>query len=513
VDVAEPDRVTLDPRDSRRALVAVTLASVVVGLTTTAVTVGTRGMAEDLSLSTVELGWVVNAYLVAAASLVLVGGRLGDTVGRVRTLDLGVVVFAVASLIGVVAPDAAVLIAARVGQGIGAALILPSSIEVIAEYSPPGRETHGFRWRGLAYTISFAVGPLVGGVLTDWFTWRWIFVLDALLVAISGIVAWPLHGRKGRGSRRPTRDLLGASLAAVLVALVVITAERLAVWEFASAQFGGAVAVILVLAALLWRHERRAEHPLLHRRVIQDRRVLGANLATLGASIGMLSLLYFFNLFAQSAATFGLGAVSVLAALVPFIASMVLCAVVAGWLGHRWGPRGPVALGLLLMVVGFALLSRVTVDTTEEQVLLPLAIAGIGAGIANASLTGVAVLHLPAGRINEAAGWNSLARFLGSAMAMAVGTATFLATAATRSPVGVEQAPASGGEAFDLVVARLDQDLSGPVLAATHASTAERFATTMGVTSAVLLVILLVAAWLLRLSEPPAPTGRGRPPR
>ncbi len=499
MDVVDPARVTPDPHDTRRAVVAVTVASAIVGLTTTAVTVGTRGMAEDLSLSTSELGWVVNAYLVAAAALVLVGGRLGDTIGRVRTFDLGLAIFALSSLVGVVAPDVAVLIAARVGQGVGAALILPTSIEVIAEYSPKGREVDGFRWRGLAYACSFAVGPLFGGVMTDWFTWRWIFGVVAVLTGLTGLVVWPLHHRKGRGSHRPTHDFLGAVLVAVLVAGVVVLAERLAVWELVSVEFGGSVLVLLALAFVVWHHERHAEHPLLHRAVIEDRRVLGANLATVGASIGMLSLLYFFNLFAQSASTFSHGAVSVLVALVPFMASMALCAAFAAWAGHRVGPRGPVSIGMALMVIGFALLSRVTGDTTEQQLVLPMAIAGIGAGIANSVLTGAAVLHLPAGRINEAAGWNSLARFLGSAMALAVGTATFLSVAATRSPVGVAGAtPGTDGAAFDLAVDRLGQDLSGPVLAAASADTAHRFAVTMGLTAVVLALSGLAAWWLLR---------------
>ncbi len=494
------------------------VASGVVGLTTTAVTVGTRGMAVELSLSTVELGWVVNAYLVTAAALVLVGGRLGDVVGRVRTFDLGLAVFAAASLLGVVAPGFRVLMAARIGQGIGAALILPASIEVIAEYSPVGTENSGFRWRSLAYASSFAVGPLIGGVLTDWYSWRWIFALDAALVVAAGVLALPLRNHPGLGTHRPTHDFIGAGLAAVLIALVVVLAERLAVWQFVSARSGGTAAVCVVLAWLLIRHERRTEHPLMHRFILQDRAVLGANIATVGASLGMLSLLYFFNLFAQSAATFGHGAISVLAALVPFLVSMAVCAAFAHWLGHRIGPRGPVTVGLVLMILGFSLLTAVTGDTTRSDLLVPLAVAGIGAGIANASLTSVAVLHLPAGRMNEAAGWISLSRFLGSAMALAVGTATFLSVAAAGAAgnlaEGSGRVPSAtpDGDAFDLAAAALDRDLSGPLMAATHSATAERFTRTMGVTAAVLVVITAVSWWLLRPDRPAgnAPSSSGR---
>jgi MFS family permease len=484
--------------ETRRAVVAVTLASGIVGFTTTAVTVGTRGMASDLSLSTVELGWVVNAYLVSAAALVLVGGRMGDVAGRVLTFDLGVAVFAVGSAVGVVAPGFWVLIVARVLQGIGAALILPSSIEVIAEYSPPGTESSGFRWRGWAYASAFAIGPLFGGVLTDWFDWRWIFVLDALLVVLAGVIVWPLHNRPGRGTHRPTEDLLGAALGAVCIALVVLLAERLAVWDIASPRtlvvMGVGVAAVVVLGVVLVRHERRAEHPLMHPFVWRDRQVFGANVATVGASLGMVSLLYFFNLFAQSAATLDQGAVSVLVALVPFLVSMALCALFAHWFGHRVGVRAPVTLGLVLMVVGFGALTTVDAGTTESQLVLPLALAGIGAGIANASLTSVAVLHLPAGRMNEAAGWISLSRFLGSAMALAVGTAAFLSVRAGTRSGAVPSVP-EGGDVFDLAAEALARDLSGPTMAVAHATTAASFSRTMATTCGVLVVVTVVAWW------------------
>ncbi|MHB1137864.1 MAG: hypothetical protein ACYC2O_02835, partial [Microthrixaceae bacterium] len=180
---------------------------------------------------------------------------------------------------------------------------------------------------------------------------------------------------------------------------------------------------------------------------------------------------------------------------------------------HRVGPRWPVTLGLALMVVGFAALAVVSERTTREQMLVPLALAGVGAGIANASLTSVAVLHLPAGRINEAAGWISLSRFLGSAMALAVGTSTFLSVSATRATGAVAEmarnvvAQHPDGDAFDLAAAGLERDLSGPLLAVTHATTADRFGRTMAATAAILAVITVASWWLLRA----APTTKDRP--
>ncbi len=417
------------PGTTRRAVLTVGVAVGVVGFTTTAITVGTRGMARELSLSTVELGWVVNAYLVAAAAFVVVGGRLGDVIGRTRAYGLGLVVFAVGSTLGVFAGGFGLLVLARVVQGLGAALILPSSIEIMAEYSRAGRESRAFRWRGLIYASSFAVGPLFGGVLTDWYSWRWIFGLDAALAVGSLVLLVLLAGRQGRGERAPTRDFVGAFLLAAMVGLTLILGERLPAWGIASPAGWISVAALVLLTVALVHHERRTSDPLIHPDLLQDRRVLGANVATIGASLGMLSLLYFFNLFAQSAATLEAEVIEVLLALGPFALSMWACAAFASWLGDRLGPRGPAIVGLGMMVLGFAVLSRTSPSTSELDVAFPLALAGIGAGIANASLTGVAVLHLPAGRINEAAGWLGLSRFVGSAVALGLGTASFLSVA------------------------------------------------------------------------------------
>ncbi len=488
-----------------------------VGFTTTAITVGTRGMARELSLSTVELGWVVNAYLVAAAALVLVGGRLGDVIGRVRTFALGLAIFAGGSVLGAASWGFVPLVLARIAQGAGAALILPATIELIAAFSNSGRESVGFRWRGLVYASSFAIGPLVGGMLTDWLSWRWIFAIDAVVVALAAAVALPLRNRAAGGTHQPTRDFTGAVLVAVLVATVVLFAEQFATKDAASAASGVTLAVAVVTSVALVRHERRTPHPLVHPSILRNPLVLGANVATLGASLGMLSLLYFFNLFAQSAATFDSGAVSVLVALIPFIASLMFSAHLADWLGGRLGPRWPAVVGLTLMTAGFGLLATTSVGTTRNQMLLPLALSGLGAGIANASLTGVAVLHLPAGRTNEAAGWISLSRFLGSALALAVGTAAFLSVTAPAVAGGdVSGAPpvstsVSSGKAFDLAVATLDRDLSGPLIAATQAATTERFARAMLVTTVLLAVITALAWWLMaprrRLAEGPSSDG------
>jgi len=489
---------------SPRATVAVCIAMVVVGLNTTAITIATRGMAHDLGASMRDLEWIMGAYLIAAAAFALVGGRLGDVAGRTSVLLAGLAVFVVGSLAAAAAPDTPLLIAARAVQGLGAALIMPASIEMIVAY-PPGRgASEGFRARGVVYATAFGLGPLLGGILTDNVSWRAVFVFEAVVALGAVAVAVPLLGRHSAAPKRPTRDLRGAALTVVATVLVVLLASQPHRWGWTSPAVFGCAALLAVTLLALRHVELHTHHPLVHPSLLRDRIVIGANVATLGASIAMVGLIYFFNLFAQSAVGFRSTAVQVGLTLVPFTVSIVVFAVLASLLSRRFSFEGPVVCGLGLAVLGFVALSRVTVGVTEQQILFPLVLCGVGAGIANAGLTNPAVMTPPRKRVDEAAGLVSLSRFLGSAIAIAIGTATYLAVGV--DPKGNELAATGeqadamllGTGAFDRAVATLGADLRTPFEAAARASTVDAFASTMRMTAFGLALLTGLAIWLLR---------------
>jgi MFS family permease len=488
---------------------AVCLAMTVVGLSTTAIGVAGRGIADEVGVSLRALSWIVGGYLLAAATLSLIGGRLGDVVGRARTFLLGVAVFAVGALLAAVAPDNGVLIAARLTQGVGAALILPASIEIVAAHPPESGAHVGFRRRGLVYAVAFGIGPLVGGVLTDYVSWRAIFWLELLLLAGCAVFTVPLLLDPSDLPRPVTRDVAGAVLSSLVVFVGIGTAYGINSWGWLSWPSLVAALVLAGLVSLLVRVEGRATDPLLHRNLWRNRLVLGANVATIAASIGMLGLIYFFGLFAQSAAIFDSAAVSVAAALAPFALSIIVFAHFSEFLANRLGYWGPVVTGLGIAVVGFGWLSTTSAGTTEAQMIVPLALCGVGAGIANGGLTGVAVMSEGRDRLDEAAGMLSLSRFVGSALAIAIGTSTYLVAASGPPPVDETVHPpgevAIGGSAYHDVVAQLRQDLRAPFEAATRERTAEAFASTMRLAAVVLLVLTLLSMWLLRGER-----GRGR---
>jgi DHA2 family methylenomycin A resistance protein-like MFS transporter len=482
------------PFRSRQALLAVCIAVAVVGLNSTAVGVATRGIADELQVSLTTLEWIMSAYLVTAAAFSLGGGRLGDVIGRSRTLVIGIAVMIGGSVVAAIAPGSTVLIVGRAVQGLGAALILPSSIEVIAAHSAATGPSSGFRARGVVYSTAFGIGPLVGGLLTDAVSWRAVFWLEVVGLVIAGTIALPVLRASARLPTTPTRDIVGAGLAAVIVFLVVFGASRSHEWGWFSWPMAALGSAAGGLGLVLVRVEARNPHPLIHRSVLHDRTVIAANLATLGASIGMIGLVYFYGLFAMTALVFNSTALSVALGLIPFTLSIIGFALISGWLARRLGRGGPVLLGLGLSVVGFAWLSRVTVDTTQAQLYAPLILCGLGAGVANAGLTSPAVMT-DRRRIDEAAGLISLTRSLGSALAVAIGTASYLAVVGTSAPA-TELPPGAelgSGDLYARAVNALRAGLQQPFVTATHTATTAGFAAAMRV-AAVAVAVLTVAS-------------------
>ena len=504
--------------EGRLALVVVGVTVAVIGLNTTAINVTARGMAGDLELGVVSVSWVANAYLLAGAAFALVGGRLGDDLGRTRALAIGCAIFVAGSLTAVLSSATGVLFVGRVLQGIDAAFVLPAGIEVLHALSDPERERLGYRIRGIVYASAFGVGPFVGAVATDLAGWRAFFVFEVVVMGIAGLLTTRLRRGPRRGRRRHTDDLLGAILAVPLVALAILLVERAETWGFVAWPTGAVAVVVVALTVAFVAVERRRDHPLLHLSLLRRRQLMGANVAVLGASIGMLGLLYWFNVFAQSAAVFSRTALSVVAMFVPFTLSIIVYTQAAVWLRRRLGTSGPVIVGLGLSAAGFFWLSLAGPDTTEAQLLVPLAVCGLGAGVANGGLVSAAVLDLPSGRLNEAAGITTLMRFAGSALAIAIGSSAFLAvqpTGALASEPAAQQAAvdadvaAIGSTTFERAVAQLDADLTQRVLSAARADATTAFTRTMRWAGVLVLVIAAVAAWLLwPTRREPEPVGR-----
>ena len=346
---ARADGVRLGTATGRAVVLAAVLGSGMTMLDATVVNVALRTIGADLGASLAQLQWISNGYLLSLSSLILLGGALGDRFGRRRVFVVGTCWFALASLLCGLAPSAEALIGARVLQGVGAALLTPGSLAIIqAVFVQDDRARAIGAWSGLGGLAS-AAGPFLGGALVQYADWRWIFLVNLPLAALTVAVAqrWVPETRDPHAPRE--LDLVGA--ACTTLALGGVT--------YALIEWGGTWApwalVVTVLAAAGYVvDERRSAHPMLSLDLFTDRTFSAANAMTLVVYAALGAVLFFLVLQLQTVS--GYGALEAGAATMPITVCMLLLASRGGALAARIGPRLPMTLGPLVMAAGTLLL-------------------------------------------------------------------------------------------------------------------------------------------------------------
>jgi EmrB/QacA subfamily drug resistance transporter len=373
-------------RAGRWVLVATISGSGVVFLDASVVSVALPTIARDFHTGLASLQWTVNAYTLTLAGLLLLGGSLGDHFGRRRIFVVGIIWFAVASLLCGVAPNAPSLIAARALQGVGAALLTPGSLAIIeASFRPSDRAPAIGAWTGLG-GVATALAPLLGGFLTQAVTWRLVFLIN---LPLSAVALWAAV-RHVPESRDPgvTRelDLAGAALAALGLAGITyaLTEGTGAGWTspvVLVAAAGGVVALAGFVAV-----ERFRRHPLLPLDLFKSRQFTSANVVTFliyGALSGALFLLPI-----QLQRVIGMSPLSAGTALLPITIVMLLLSARAGRLAQRIGPRLPMSVGPLVSAAGLAMMVLVTPGRSYWVSTLPAVLVfALGLSLTVAPLT------------------------------------------------------------------------------------------------------------------------------
>lgn len=408
-----PAGVRLGTPSGRAVVAAATLGSGMTLLDGTVVNVALVRIGEDLDASLAQLQWITNGYLLSLASLILLGGSLGDWFGRRRVFVVGTVWFALASLACGLAPNAETLIAARVLQGVGGALLTPGSLAMIqGAFVPEDRPRAIGAWSGLG-GIATAVGPFVGGVLVDHASWRWIFLVNLPLAAVTVLVALR--------SVPETRDP-GAS-GRLDVAGAVLATLGLAGTTYALIQWGGdlapvaAVLAVLALVAFVVVERRRSD-PMLDPALFADRTFSAANAMTLLVYAALGAVMFFLVLQLQTVG--GYAALAAGTATLPVTVCMLLLAARGGALGARIGPRIPMTVGPLVMAAGVLLLLAVGEDVDYLRDVLPgLTVFGLGLALMVAPLTATVLAAAPDQQAGLASGVNNAVARAGSLLAVA----------------------------------------------------------------------------------------------
>ncbi|MDT0351367.1 MFS transporter [Pseudonocardia sp. DSM 45834] len=389
---------------ARWVLLTTVLGSGVVMLDGTVVNVALERIGTDLGASFGGLQWTVNAYTLTLASLILLGGSLGDRYGRRRVFVTGVVWFAVASLLCGLAPNLELLIAGRALQGVGGALLTPGSLALIsASFRGPDRAAAVGAWSGLG-GIAGAVGPFLGGWLVEW-SWRAVFLINLPLATLVVVVALRHVPESRDPDAAPGLDVPGTVLAAA--ALAALT------WSLTALGADGAAPVPLVvlaagLAALaaFVAVEHRSPHPLVPPRLFADREFTAANIATLlvYGALGVVFLLLVLHL--QVVA--GFSPTFAGAALLPVTVIMLVFSARAGALAQRIGPRLPMTVGPLVSAAGLLLLRRIGPGASWLADVVPgVAVFGAGLALTVAPLTATVLASAPDRFVGAASGVNN----------------------------------------------------------------------------------------------------------
>lgn len=401
----------------RWIVAATVLGSSLTMLDGTVVNIALPAVAADLGADVSGLQWTVTGYTLTLAAFVLLGGSLGDRYGRARLFAIGTVWFTAASVACALAPSVDALVAARVIQGIGAALLTPGSLAILsASLDPRDRGAAIGLWSGLG-GVAAAVGPVLGGWLVDVAGWRSVFWINVPL----GIVVLAVTARHVPESRDPDAtgrlDWVGATL--VVAALAAVTVGAIG---------ANAVAVGLGLVGVgvfaAW--QRRVRHPLVAPALFASRTFVGANVVTVAAYAALGGVFFLLLLHLQTA--LGYDAITAGVATLPITAAMLLLSSRTGALADRIGPRLPMTVGPVVAAVGLALMTRIHPGATYAGAVLPAVVVfGVGLSILVAPLTAAAVGSVPSEHAGAASAVNNaVAR-----------TAQLLAVAALPGLVGI----------------------------------------------------------------------------
>lgn len=410
---------------------ALALVSFLLTLDDTALSVALPSIGRDLGVGLSGLEWVVTAYTLTLAALLLPGGRLADALGSRRIFLSGLAVFSGASLAAGLAPSGLLLIGARVLQGGGAALIMPASLAIIStSFSARQRGMAIGIWAGVS-AAGLAIGPLLGAALTQSLGWRSIFFVNVLLGGLGLAFGRMILLESRAASRWRHFDLAGMlASAATLFALVFALTEGMS-YGWGSPLVLGSFAFAVVGLVVFIRIEQRREEPLLELSVFRSRNLSGANAVSLLSTAVMCGIFFFLSLYLQLVR--GYTAIEAGAAFLPMTVLICLVAPVAGPLSDRIGRRLPAAAGMLILAAGLWLLSGLGAESGFWALLPGLVVTGFGIGLSTAPVTTAALDFAPAEGAGVRAGILNTSRMIG----LAIGIALMGAIVSARWPGGL----------------------------------------------------------------------------
>jgi EmrB/QacA subfamily drug resistance transporter len=412
-------------------LVAVAVGLFMIMLDNTVVNVALPSIQQDLGISISELEWVVNAYALTFGVLLLTGGKLADMLGRRSIFIAGLVIFTGASLWCGLAGDAGSLIAARTVQGVGAALMNPATLSIItATFPPRQRGTAIGIWAGVS-ALALAIGPLVGGLLTQDINWSWIFFIN-IPVGVAGVIAARLFIDETKDMSLEQRlDLPG--LLSSGIGLFALTYALIETNDHAwgSVRVLSLFAIALVSLALFVVLEMRQRIPMLDVTLFRNPTFSGANAVMFFVGLAMFGIFFYNSLFLQR--VLGYGAIKTGATFLPMTLLIIFVAPAAGRLSDRVGARWLIGAGMVLLSASLLLFATLDADSSWWNILPGLLVGGFGMAIVMAPTTATAMSAVPVDKAGVGSAVINSARQVGGSLGIAI-MGALVATAVSVTP-------------------------------------------------------------------------------
>ncbi len=435
------------------SLLVLSLGLAIIIIDTTLLNVSLSTIIRELKTDIQSIQWVITAYSLMLAAFTITGGRIGDLFGRRKMFMTGAVIFAVGSFIASISHSVGILLVGEsIIEGIGAALMMPATASLlVANYRGRDRAIAFGFWGGIAGASS-AIGPIVGGYLTKYYSWRWGFRIN-VFVAILLIIGTILLVKESRDTKeKPKLDLLGVALSALgLLGIVfgIIEASSYG-WFWAKQDFSifglSPVPFALILGVMfihlffLWQAkiEKEGKTPLVSLKLFLNKTFRVGVVTTAIVSLGLVGLLFAMPVFLQS--VLKLDALSTGLALLPLSVTMLIMAPLSGFLSTRIPVRYIIMAGLIIDAVGMLILrSSISETATTSSIIPGLVILGLGMGMAMAQINNVTLSSVPVYQAGEASGVSNTMRQVGSSLGAAIIGAVLLSVLASRLASGINE--------------------------------------------------------------------------
>jgi EmrB/QacA subfamily drug resistance transporter len=410
-------------------LFAVSFGLFMIMLDNTVVNVALPTIQNDLHLKTSELEWIVTGYALTFGAFMLTGGKLADLLGRRRIFVIGLVIFTASSLACGLANGAEVLIAARVVQGLGAALMNPATLSIIvATFPARQRGTAIGIWAGVS-ALALAIGPLVGGVIAERLSWSWIFFINVPIGVLGIVAAYLLIDETRDTSHEQRPDFPGLATSTIgLFALsyALIEANNYG-WTSTRILIAFGIAIVSLVAFLLVEHYQRL--PMLELGLFRNKRFSGANTVMLLVGLAMFGVFFYVSLYIQN--VLGYSPIEAGASFLPWTVLIIVLAPLAGKLSDRYGSRPFVTAGMVVLTLTLILFSRMDENTTFWGLLPAMLLGGLGMSLAMAPTTAAAMQSVSPDKAGVGSAVLNSMRQVGGSLGIAIMGAIVAASVST----------------------------------------------------------------------------------